>query len=74
MVGQPVVLVGYERLAPGGNRASCAAMLARSKAATDAGAAAAPPATMGEVKAVHVVPRPADVEKSYRRELANERQ
>ncbi len=43
------------------------------KAATDAGAAAA--RNVGEVKAVHVIPRPhTDVEKYYRRELANEQQ
>ncbi|PAW12867.1 ethanolamine utilization protein eutM [Klebsiella pneumoniae] len=43
------------------------------KAATDAGAAAA--RHVGEVKAVHVIPRPhTDVEKSYRRGIANEQQ
>lgn len=43
------------------------------KAATDAGAAAAH--NVGEVKAVHVIPRPhTDVEKSYQRELTHEQQ
>ncbi len=43
------------------------------KAATDAGAAAA--RNVGEVKAVHVIPRPhTDVEKSYQRELTHEQQ
>ncbi|MBD3700971.1 propanediol utilization microcompartment protein PduA [Klebsiella pneumoniae] len=68
-----VLLVGYERIGSGLGDRHRAWRRGAVKAATDAGAAAA--RHVGEVKAVHVIPRPhTDVEKSYRRGIANEQQ
>lgn len=68
-----VMLVGYEKIGSGLVTVIVRGDVGAAKAATDAGAATA--RNVGEVKAVHVIPRPhTDVEKSYRRELANEQQ
>ena len=57
-----VMLVGYEKIGSGLVTVIVRGDVGAVKAATDAGAAAA--AQVGEVKAVHVIPRPhTDVEK-----------
>lgn len=67
-----VMLVGYEKIGSGLVTVIVRGDVGAVKAATDAGAAAA--RNVGEVKAVHVIRPHTDVEKSYRRELANEQQ
>ena len=68
-----VLLVGYERIGSGLVTVIVRGDVGAVKAATDAGAAAA--RHVGEVKAVHVIPRPIPMlKKSYRRGIANEQQ
>lgn len=59
-----VMLVGYEKIGSGLVTVIVRGDVGAVKAATDAGAGAAAARNVGEVKAVHVIPRPhTDVEK-----------